>query len=128
MTHLADADATLDDILARYHHWASSSRMGKGYAPRALVCGNYKTSRQYDDQNGALDSDIEGQIMKAVDFQISEMTDPHRSAIYCLARNLWTGRTVWLSPRLPDDVAQRSQIIADARLQLTKRLTAAGIL
>ncbi len=128
MTDLAEQSAILDDLLSRWHHWASSSRVCKGYASRALVCGDYKISRQYDDQNGALDGDLEASTMRAVDFQISEMRDPYRAAIYCQARNLSTGRSVWLSPRLPANPEHRAQIVAAARDMLTKRLTVAGVL
>lgn len=121
-------DASLDDILSRWHHWASNRLMVRGYASRALVCGNYKVSRQYDDQNGALDGDIEADQMKAVDFQVSEMVDPYRSAIHCHARNLYLGVTVWGSPRLPDDAESRAWIVAKAREMLQRRLTLAGVL
>lgn len=121
-------EASLDDILSRWHHWASRARLVRGYAPRALVCGDYRTSRQYDDSNGALDSDLESSRMEAVDFQVSEMLDPHRTAIHAHARNLSLGLSVWLSPRLPQDLDARSRLIAQARDMLQKRLTTAGIL
>lgn len=128
MNALAETSATLDDILSRWHHWASSSRIGRGYASRALVCGDYKTSRQYDDQNGALDSDIENQAMKAVDFQVSEMAEPYRTAIHCHARNLNLGVSIWSSPRLPQDPHARATVLQAARHILARRLTAAGVM
>lgn len=128
MTQMAEVEAILDDILSRWHHWSSSSRLVKGYASRSLVCGDFKISRQYDDSNGALDSDIENQTMKAVDFQISEMPEPFRSAIYCHARNLCTGVSIWSSPRLPQDREARAAIVVSARAMLSRRLALAGVL
>ena len=128
MNALADTEAILDDILSRWHHWASSSRMVRGYASRALVCGDFKISRQYDDANGALDSDIENQTMKAVDFQVAEMAEPWRTAIYCHARNLCLGLAVWSSPRLPADTEARAAIVVSARAMLSRRLASAGVL
>lgn len=121
-------EASLDDILSRWHHWASRARMVKGYAPRALVCGEFKVSRQYDDSNGALDSDLEDTTMGAVDFQVSEMADPYRTAIHCNARNLSLGLSVWSSPRLPQDRDARAAIVVTARCMLHKRLTSAGVI
>ena len=121
-------EAILDDILSRWHHWVSHARMVKGFAPRALVCGEFKISRQYDDANGALDSDLEDSAMAAVDFQVSEMADPYRTAIHCNARNLSLGLSVWSSPRLPQDRAERAAIVVTARCILSKRLTSAGVL
>lgn len=128
MSNIAEAEAILDDILSRWHHWAKSAQPVKGWAPKALVCGDYKVSRQYDDANGALDGDIESDTMRAVDFQVSEMPDPHRSAIHCHARNLSLGLAVWSSPRLPSDPFARAAIVAEARSMLRRRLTSAGVI
>ena len=120
--------AQLDDILSRWHHWASNARIVKGFASRALVCGDFKVSRQYDDTNGALDGDLEDSTMKAVDFQVNEMLDPWRTAIHCNARNICAGVSVWSSPRLPQDKDARAAVVVVARGMLHKRLTAAGVL
>lgn len=118
--------AALDDLLSRWHHWASSRPACKGFAPKALVCGDYRTSRQYDDTNGALDDDLDASTMRTVDFQVSEMADPWRSAIYALARSLSCGYAVWSSPRIaPGD---RQAVEAEARKRLTARLVSAGVL
>lgn len=125
---MTESDAALDDLLSRWHHWASRARLVRGYAPRALVCGDFKVSRQYDDSNGALDADMENDTMASVDFHVSEMADPYRTAIHCNARNLSLGLSVWSSPRLPKDRDARAAIVATARGILLKSLTAAGVI
>ena len=123
-----DSSAILDDILCRWHQWASGGSVASGYASRALVCGDFRVSRQYDDVNGALDDELDHATMKSVDFQVSEMRDPWRSAIHANARALVVGAAVWSSPRLPADRVERLRVIADARVELTRRLILAGIL
>jgi hypothetical protein len=123
-----DSAEILNDILSRWHHHC------KGYSP-VPVCGadpmfrNAKSSgRHWDSTSDVIEDELNGKIMAAVDFQVSEMQDPHRSAIYVLARNLYTGRSVWLSPRLPKDAMERGEVIAAARIMLTRRLVSAGVM
>jgi hypothetical protein len=123
-----DSDAILDDILIRWHQWPGAGKVGRGFNNRALVCGDYRTSRQYDDSNGALDDDLENRRMSQVDFEVSQMKDPHRAAIYCLARALVIGAQVFNSPRLPADRAERDAIVRQARALLTNRLLASGVM
>lgn len=124
-----DSDAILDDILSRWHVWQQAARVGRGHADRAMVCGeNYRPSRQYDDSNGKLDDDLNSFRCKAVDFAVSGMDDPWRAAVYVNARNLSTGREVWRSPRLPEDKAQRTEIVKQARGQLVRLLMSAGVM
>ena len=123
-----DSAAILDDVLSRWHQWASGGSVARGYGSRSMVCGEFRVSRQYDDVNGALDDELEHATMKTVDFQVSEMRDPWRSAIHANARALVVGAAVWSSPRLPADSVQRLHVIAEAREQLAGRLLAAGVL
>ena len=118
----------LEDLLSRWHQWQQRDTVGKGYNRRALVCGEYRISRQYDDENGALDDSIEADTMRTVDFHVRQMQDPHRAAIYALARALACGARVWSSPRLPQDRMERISCIAMARTLLTNRLRSAGVL
>jgi len=119
-------NAALDDLLSRWHHWASHRPISRGYAPKSLVCGDYKTSRQYDDANGALDSDLESATMRVVEFQVSELADPYRSCIHALARSLCCGYAVWTSPRVPAE--QRQEVEAKARVLIVARLVGAGVM
>lgn len=117
----------LDSILAEWHHWA------KGYMP-IPTCGadpmfrNAKTPKGWDSTSDVVDDEITNSQMKTIDFHVGEMKDPHRSAIYIHARNCYTGRNVWLSPRLPKDPLERAQILGDAKAILIGKLLSAGIL
>ena len=122
-----DSKAILDDILARWHNYC------KGFSV-VPVCGadpmfrDAKSRGGWDSADDILDSQINSKIMKVVDFEVGEMREPHRSAIYMTARNLHTGRAVWNSPRLPVDPMARGVIVVEARQQITKRLMFAGVL
>ena len=122
-----DSKAILDDILSRWHSWA------RGYRPVTTrgadpMFREARSSKQWDSMDDVIDEEITAKIMKAVDFQVSEMQDPHRSAIYVLARNCYTGRSVWISPRLPANVEERAVIVLEARNLLTRRLMSAGVI
>ena len=124
----AEQALELDDLLGRWHRWCAGATVGRGYADRSLVCGDYRTSRQYDDHNGALDDELERSTMRSVNFQIGEMRDPHRSAIHAQARAISMGVRVWSSPRLPADPDARALIVTEARAMLIGRLVAAGVM
>ena len=122
-----DSRAILDDLLGRWHSWA------RGYSP-VPTCGSdpmfrgAKSSRSWDSTEDILDAEVTASIMKAIDFQVSEMQEPWRSAIYCLGRNCATGVAVWRSPRLPADPFERGTIVLEARNQITRKLMAAGVI
>ena len=122
-----ESDAIIDDLLCRWAQWCRPVNLGRGFGQQSLVCGQYRPSRQYDDENGALDEAIEHQRMKAVDFQIGEMEQPWRTAIHANARALVVGADVFISPRLPSDPEERSACIVVARVQLLGRLSRAGL-
>lgn len=119
--------ATLDDWLARYHAWARSYKANQ-QTPRDPVFRDAKSGRGWDSTDDIIEDELIGSTLETIDFQISEMKDPHRSAVYVLARNLYTGRSVWISPRLPKDPLERATVVAEARNQLTRRLVHAGVL
>jgi len=120
--------AALNQILAEWHQWQIGYSHGKGYRGTAAGMEQYRPSCQYDDENGALDAKLHAATMKTVDFQISEMVDPFRTAIYLNARNISVRHRVFRSPRLPQDELACLQIIAEARGQLMVRLDKAGVL
>jgi hypothetical protein len=120
-------EAAFDEILIRWHQWQSDI-VTKGWAPKSLVCGDFRISRQYDDSNGALDAEIDHQQMKVVDFQVREMVDPYRAAIYVLAKSLTFGITIFASPRLPENKEDRDALIVQAREMATNRFRVAGLL
>lgn len=124
----ADREEALDDLLSRWDHWAHGEKVCRGYAPKSLVCGDFRISRQYDDANGALDDAIEDRIMRAVDAALGAMLDPWRSAMYCQARNLRLGLAVWSSPRLPRDKEGLRVVVATGRRMLIAGLTSSGVM
>lgn len=121
-------DAILDDILSRWHCWAQHMPSEVGWHQVAQGFDQFRASRQYDDQNGALDALQWASVMEAVDFQVGEMRDPHRTAVHVMARNLYCGVSVWRSPRLPADVGARAKLMAEAREMVRERLIGAGVL
>lgn len=128
-----DSAAILDDLLSRYHAWARAFSA-------VPTCGadpmfrNAKSGKGWDSTSEVIDDELTGSTMQAVDFHIGELPDdqstgrPYRSAIYCLARNCYTGRNVWMSPRLPRDAEKRAAVVAEARIMLTRRLVSAGVM
>lgn len=122
----AERQAALDDLLSRWHSWQGGFKAVRGYKGRALVVGDFRISRQYDSDNGALDDELEAQTMEKVDFQVGEMQDPYRAAVYAQARALCTGAAVWRSPRIAE--AERETVIRVARKLLIARLIGAGVL
>ena len=122
-----DSKAILDDILSRWHQWSKSYSVVR-VAGSDPMFRNAKAGRGWDTTDEILDSEINAKIMKSVDFQVGEMQEPHRSAIYENARNCATGHSVWRSPRLPACQLERGVIVVEARNQLMRRLMAAGIL
>lgn len=120
--------AILDDLLIRWHHACQHYRHTRGFNARAAGMDSYRPSRQYDDSNGALDQHLEASQVQAVDFEVSQLTEPSRSAIHADARNLSTGVAVWASPRLPTDPGQRQVVIQTARVILIGRLQSAGVM
>jgi len=124
---IAFTAAWLDELLCSWHQWARTARVTRGFNERATVLGDTATSRQYDDMNGALDADLDELRMRQVDFEVSEMRDPHKAAIHVLARALTFGTWVFLSPRMPACPLQRAALVDAARVILTGRLIAAGL-
>lgn len=116
----------LDDILSRWHHHSSGYNPMK--APGAdPMFRNAKSGRGWDTGEG-VDDALNNSTMERVDFEVSEMADPHRTAIHINARNCATGRNVWSSLRLPVDPLACAAMVCDARALLTVRLAAAGVL
>jgi hypothetical protein len=124
----SDTDAILDDLLIRWHSWASPYIPARGFNHRSLVCGDYITSRQYDAENGALDDALEARIMKQLDFEIGELIALYRIALSVQARALSLGWSVFTNPRLPEGKEERAKVIQDARAALLRRVMAAGVM
>lgn len=123
-----ETEAILDDLLCRWAQWCRPVNVGRGFGSRALVCGQYRASRQYDDQNGALDSDLEHFAMSQVDYEISQIPQPENTALHAEGRRLVVGVDVYLSPRLPVDPVKRKELTGRARGLLVARLGNAGVM
>ena len=124
----ATPDDQLDDLLILWHNHMSSLKTADGYDRKSSVAGDYKISRQWDDQNGALDAELDLRKVGAVQYAVEQLVDPYRAAIYCLARGLMCGLMAWSSPRLPADDAAREVVLRSARDQMIFRLSRAGVI
>ena len=127
-TDARETREVISDLLSRWHLWSSSHRYGAGDATVNAACRMARASRQYDDENGSLDAQIDVALMEALDAQIDEIPQPWRTALLLQARNLATGAAVWSSPRLPADDAARRAVLVEARRQLAARLARANLL
>ncbi len=122
-----DSNELLSDLLARWHQWAKGYQHVGGISSSPMF-RNCKHGRQWDTVDEIISSDLEHSQMEAVDSIIMALCEVYRTALQLQARNLCTGRTVWTSPRLPQDMVKRSEILADARGSLSMKLRDAGIL
>ena len=89
---------------------------------------NAKTPNHWQTADSVTDEQIDANGLRAVDFQVSEMEEPYKSAIYEYARNCYTGQSVWRSPRLPADREARIMVLAEAKAKISERLINAGVL
>lgn len=122
-----ETDAILDDLLARFHHWMDGFRVCPTPGADPMFRG-VKSGRHWDTTDQIVDDEVNSGQMEAMEFEVGEMQEPHRTAIYVNARNCYTGRSVWLSPRLPQDPAIRAVILLEARTELIRRLLRAGVM
>ena len=123
-----DINQVLNDLLARWHIWSSSYSFGKGYPSVDSACRDSRTSRQYDDTNGALDAGVENRIMEAFDAAVWTIPQPHLTAIQFQARNFHARVAVWKSPRLPEDDMERGVLLMEARNKLMRALARSGVM
>ena len=121
-------DDFLNSLLAQWHQWGMRCSMGKGYPTRDLTCRAAHASRQYDDVNGALDTDIDNSVMEAFDHAAYRVPQPWLTALQIQAKNLSTGASVWRSPRLPVDTLERAILTTEARNKLMRELMKDGVL
>ena len=128
----ADINQVLNDLLARWHVWSSSYSFGKGYPSVDSACRDSRTSKQYDDQNGALDAAVENRIMEGFDAVMWQMPNttqqPYLTALQFQARNFHTRAQVWKSPRLPTEQMELVVVLMEARNHLIKALARNGMM
>lgn len=118
----------LNDLLAGWHAWSAGHVMEMGYSRTCSTFRQARISRQYDDANGSLDAHVDAVLMEAVDAVMGEIDHPWHAALSIQARNLFTGKSVWVSPRLPVCRVERARVLSVARNKFAQGLERAGIL
>lgn len=122
-----DIDALLNDILASWFRWAKGYQHVGGINSSPMF-KNAKTSKGWDSVAEIVDVEIDTTRMASVDFEVMEMEPVHRTILQLQARNLVSGVSVWVSPRLPTDPEERAIVLMEARNRLMHRLLAAGVM
>jgi hypothetical protein len=122
-----DQQMILSDLLSHWHEWAKAESHTRGYANTSAGMGQWRASRQYDFDNGAMDCEIDKSTMKTIDFQVGQIQDPYRAAIHMEAKNLAAGRHVFQSPRVQTGI-EGANILKTARAMLVIRLVGAGVI
>jgi hypothetical protein len=130
-----DSAVILDDLLSRWHHWMKEKPLNGVDRLDDPMFRDTANRSGWDSSSDIIDADLLAHTMSAIDFQVSGdsrgqggLPEPYRAAIYILARNCYTGRKVWMSPRLPQDPEERGVVLMEARNMLTRRLMAAGVM
>lgn len=124
----AEIAEKLNDLLARWHAHCAGYTQGKGYPSGDAVCRDADTTSAWDWWNGSVDKDVDRKIMDAFDAAIWAIPQPHLTALQFQARNLYTGKQVWRSMRLPADDQERAVILVEARTMLLKALASGGVI
>lgn len=114
-------------MLADWHRWAKGYQHVGGINTSPMF-REVKAGRSWDTVDQIIDSDIEHSRMEALDHIIMSLRDVYRTSLQIQAMNLYTGRSVWTSARLPVDIEARAVILVEARTALIHRLRDAGIL
>lgn len=124
----------LDDLLIAWHKWAKGYQHVGGINSSPAF-RDAKTSRGWDTVADIVDGEIHHSVMESVEYAINgdsngqgAMEPDYRTALQIQARNLATGYSVWISPRLPNDIESRAQLLGLARMALIVRLVGAGVM
>lgn len=86
----------------------------EGFPVECPSTRGWRASRQYDDGNGAQDTDQRGMLIRHIGQVVAQIEQPYRTALYMVARNRASGTNVWRSPRLPEDATKRAELVAEA--------------
>lgn len=120
-----DQNAILDALLSEWHQWAKGENHARGYGNTSAGLSGYRPSRQHNIDDLYVETDKS--TMMTIDFQVSQMQEPYRAAIYMEAKNLAAGRHVFQSPRVPSGI-EGGNIMKTARHALILRLVNAGVI
>lgn len=110
------SDDQLIDLLCLWWRVESQYNPVEGYPVECPSCAGYIASRQYDDANGSMETDLRGRQASHIGNIVNSMPDPFRTALHILARNHATGLKVWTSVRIPADRREEVTQIALAML------------
>lgn len=124
----AERAACMDDLLSRWHHWLHPISVSRGHSSQSPGSELYRASRQYDDENGALDDAIEHRVMQGVQACFDRLVQPYSAAIIMHARNLHLGLAVYHSPRFSTDPAERAAVLGEAKRLMQALLVGAGLI
>jgi len=121
-----ETNEILNSILCDWFHWARGYQHAAGINSSPMFRECRSNHRQWASLDEIADEDTSRH--EAVDAIIMAMCPEHRTALQIQARNICTGKSVWTSARLPQDIESRAAILADARALLQVKLIGAGIL
>jgi hypothetical protein len=105
-------DESLISLLVLWWRVESEWSPVEGYPAECPSCAGYRTSRQYDDANGAGEIDARGRTARHVGEVVDRIPEPWRTVLYMLARNRATGVDVWISPRIDQQQSERLRLEA----------------
>lgn len=123
-----DIQDALSGLLVDWHHYCQHTAHKAGYAGKAAGFGQARSNSQYDWQNNVESELIDRRIMQGFDAAVQRIAQPWHTALQFEARNLATGYSVWVSPRLPADPVERDTLITAARRRLLVELARDGVL
>ena len=122
-----DTYEMLNGLLCDWHRWATGYQHVGGINTSPMF-RETKAGRQWDTVDQIIDQDIEHSRMEAIDHIIMALEAMHRTALQIQARNLYTGKAVWSSARLPACAEERALVLIAARTTLSTKLQKAGML
>lgn len=86
----------------------------EGFPAECPSTRGWRASRQWDDQNGAFDGEVEAKLAQRIGHLVSQVEQPWRSVLHMLARNRSSGVSVWRSPVVPNDPQERAEMVVAA--------------
>lgn len=116
-----------NDWLYRWHKWAKHDEQAIGYSCTAPGFDQYRSAYHWRD-NGDAEISVDNAEIESFDSIMQQIKQPHATALMILARNLYTGKNVWSSPRLPKDRHELDSLITCARIELLYLMDKRGLL
>jgi hypothetical protein len=120
--------AELDYWLPAWWHFKEPPTASESYPKTAAGTEKYRTSRQYDDVNGAHDLAVDAMVLQQIDEEIHALAQLECAAIQYEARRLTIGVAVFRTWLLPQDKHELSPMVTLSRDKLIEKLLAAGVL